>query len=82
MLASFRRTFCPTDEERAQDRAMLEEIYAKAIAKKSCSACVFSHTASNGHYSWTECEPTGEDVTFYEGMDCWVERELPEDAML
>lgn len=82
MLGSFRRTFLPTDEERARDRAMLEELHAKSVSAKSCSSCVFSHTATNGHYSWTVCEPTGEDVTFEEGRDCWVEQELPDDAML
>lgn len=82
MLASFRRTFSPTDKERAQDRAMLEALHEKAVAERHCSACMFSHTASNGHYSWTECEPTGEDVTFEEGRDCWVEQGLPDDATL
>ena len=82
MLASFRKTLFPTGEERARSRAMLEELNANAIARKSCSACVFSKTATNGQYSWTECEPTGEDMTLEEGMDCWVEQELPDDANL
>lgn len=82
MLASFRRTFMPTDEERARDRAKLAEIHARAVSGRWCSACVFSHLEGDGHNTWTECEVTGEDVTYDEGRDCWTEQGLPEDAAL
>ena len=82
MLANFRRTFKPTDEERAHDRAVLERLHAKAVESRSCSACMFSHVESNGHYSWMECDVTGEDVDGNEGMDCWTEQPLPDDATI
>lgn len=69
MICSFRRTFKPTKEEKAQDKKFFEKIWNEAVNKRGCTTCA-------------NCEKVREYPDFVLGEECECKVGLKCDTIL
>jgi hypothetical protein len=78
MLASFRETFHPTDEDRATRTAMLRRFHEIGVAGKHCEYCKkatwIPELEMGYETAYCYCSVNGEFVERIVGRDCFEEK--------